>query len=235
VSAREDHGRYRGRRRAPTPPRTRYAAVVTTALVGAGAVALGTVAVTPNMNAPGHTSLAALSGLSSNDLAARGAAGTAANRSANRAAPTIDQSAPDIWLLPLKQYRLSSPFGLRMGTMHTGVDLSAPEGTPYFAAHGGVVTLARYNGGYGYCVIVDLGNGIQMVYGHSSQLSVHEGQQVQAGDMLGRVGATGYSFGIQLQFEVRINGVPVNPLPYMLSHGVDIAKQTDPLSSTPLG
>jgi murein DD-endopeptidase MepM/ murein hydrolase activator NlpD len=156
-----------------------------------------------------------------------------ANRSDTRGASitTTDQSAPDIWLLPLKSYTVSAPFGQRWGTLHPGVDLSAAEGTPFYAVHSGVIKLARYNGGYGNCVVLDLGNGVTIVYGHASRLLVHEGQRVSAGDVLGLVGNTGYSFGDHLHFEIRVNDGAVDPMPYMLAQGVDVAKGTDPLTS----
>jgi murein DD-endopeptidase MepM/ murein hydrolase activator NlpD len=153
-----------------------------------------------------------------------------ASRSDTRTAATplstVDQFAPEIWLLPLKSYTVSSPFGQRWGTLHPGVDLAASEGTPFYATHSGVVKLARYNGGYGYCVMLDAGNGLTLVYGHSSRLLVREGQQVQAGDVLGLVGNTGYSFGDHLHYEVRQSGKTVDPVPFMLAHGVDIANKT---------
>jgi murein DD-endopeptidase MepM/ murein hydrolase activator NlpD len=230
VSSREDHGRYRGRRRAPTPPRARYAAVVTTAFVGAGVVALGTAAAMPDMKTD-STTLAAnatSAAFGATDGATRQASLDRANRSDDRtaAATTLDQLAPDLWLLPLKNYTVSSPFGNRWGTLHPGVDLAANEGTPYFAAHSGIVKLARYAGGYGNCIEIDTGNGITLVYGHSSALLVHEGQRVEAGDVIGLVGNTGYSFGDHLHFEVQQHGSAINPVPFMLAHGVDIANRT---------
>jgi murein DD-endopeptidase MepM/ murein hydrolase activator NlpD len=198
-------------------------------------VALGTAAAMPD-GKPDPASLAASNASLSGGAGAGAAApdrqsGTSrASRSDTRTAATalstVDQFAPDIWLLPLKNYAVSSPFGQRWGTLHPGVDLAASEGTPYYATHSGVVKLARYNGGYGYCVMLDAGNGVTLVYGHSSRLLVHEGQQVQAGDMLGLVGNTGYSFGDHLHYEVRQNGNSVDPVPFMLAHGVDIGKKT---------
>ncbi len=239
MSSREDRGRYRGRRRAPTPPRSRYAAVVTTAFLGAGVVALGTAAAFPGGDhAADPTALTAASASgtgTATDLADRQATLDRATRGDNRTdatnvASTVDQSAPDVWLLPLKNYTVSSAFGLRWGVIHPGVDLAVNEGTPYVATHAGTVILARFEGGYGYAIEIDCGNGITTVYGHSSVLLVHEGQKVEAGQVIGLTGNTGYSTGPHLHYEVRQNGQAINPLPFLLSKGVDIANKTDPLT-----
>src|SRR5262249_42881540 len=183
VSSREDHGRYRGRRRAPTPPRSRYAAVVTTAFLGAGVVALGTASALPDQADPTLTAASASGAASANDLADRQANLDRATRGDDRtgATSTADQLAPDFWVLPLKNYTVSSPFGQRWGTIQPGVDLAVAEGTPYVAAHSGTVVLARFAGGYGYEIAIDSGNGITTIYGHSSVLLVREGQKVDAG------------------------------------------------------
>lgn len=230
-----DSDRYRGKRRAPTPPRTRYAAVLTTAVVGAGVVAASVGAAIPDTNSlldpQAQLALDGSVGGSGAGDAFSGRLSTAddrATRSGDRApAPgttmsTLAQPAPDVWLLPLKAYSISSAFGQRWGTLHPGVDLAIGEGTPYYATHAGTVKLARWNGGYGYCVIVDVGNGVEILFGHSSKLVAREGQKVQAGDLLGFVGNTGYSFGPHLHYEVRQNNAPIDPMPFMRSHGVDI-------------
>jgi murein DD-endopeptidase MepM/ murein hydrolase activator NlpD len=241
VSSREDHGRYRGRRRAPTPPRSRYAAVVTSAFLGAGVVALGTAAAFPGNSAADPAALTAASAngaVTSTDLSDRQATLDRATRGDNRtdasatnAAATLDQVAPEVWLLPLKNYTVSSPFGIRWGVIHPGVDLAIAEGTPYVAAHSGTVILARFEGGYGYVIEIDCGNGTTVVYGHSSALFVHEGQKVEAGQVIGLTGNTGYSTGPHLHLEIRQNGQAINPVPYLLGKGVDIAGKTDALTS----
>ncbi len=228
MSSREDTGRYRGRRRAPSPPRARYVAVVTTAFVGAGAVALGTAHMVPDLKAEP----AALAQDSSSFAAdgSRAADAAHANRSTARTDVTTpdattlgaDQSIPELWMTPLKSYVISDTFGDHPDSVHPGVDLVAPGGTPYYAAHAGTVRLARYYGGYGYCVMLDLGGGVTLLYGHSAKLMVHEGQQVQAGDMIGLVGDTGFSYGAQLHFEVRVNDKTVEPMAYLLQYGVDL-------------
>jgi murein DD-endopeptidase MepM/ murein hydrolase activator NlpD len=222
--------RYRGRRRVPTPPRSRYAAVVTTAFVGAGVVALGAGASLPDAKTVSPSVLADLEHVAATgeDATARAEDAARASRDDSRSGlETSMAAAPDVWLLPLHGYNYTSPYGMRWGKLHAGVDLAAPEGTPYHAIHGGTVTLARYYGGYGYAVIIDHGDGTESVYGHSSKLLVKEGQQVKAGDRLGLVGNTGHSFGAHLHLEVHVNGVARDPIPYLRSHGVDIKLQVE--------
>jgi murein DD-endopeptidase MepM/ murein hydrolase activator NlpD len=140
---------------------------------------------------------------------------------------TSDQAAPKIWLLPLhRDYTVTSPFGMRWGVLHPGTDLAVPEGTPYYAAAAGTVILCRWNGGYGYNIMIDHGSGIVSVYGHSSKLLCHEGQHVQAGDLIGLTGNTGFSTGPHLHYEIRINDQPIDAVPFMLARGVDIMNKT---------
>jgi len=96
--------------------------------------------------------------------------------------------------------------------MHTGVDIGAHYGTPVHAGGRGQVVFTGRRGGYGKCVIIDHGKGIATLYGHLSSISCYTGQIVQAGQVIGLVGSTGYSTGPHLHFEVRVNGEPVNPL-----------------------
>jgi murein DD-endopeptidase MepM/ murein hydrolase activator NlpD len=178
--------------------------------------------------------LSAASGaLGSTDLSDRQATLDRATRGDNRAASasTVDQVAPDIWLLPMKNYTVTSPYGLRWGVSHPGVDLATAEGTPYTAVHSGTVILARFEGGYGYAIEIDCGNGTTVVYGHSSVLFVHEGQKVEAGQVIGLTGSTGYSTVPQLHLEVRQGGQAVNLLPYLLTKGVDVVNKTDAMGT----
>src|SRR5205807_7971603 len=112
VSSREDRGRYRGRRRAPTPPRTRYAAVGLTAFVGAGVVALGTAAALPGTSSDttGLTAANAAGAFTVSDLADRQAAVDRANRSdRGAAAAAVDNPDTGLWLLPLRAYTVAAP------------------------------------------------------------------------------------------------------------------------------
>jgi murein DD-endopeptidase MepM/ murein hydrolase activator NlpD len=114
-------------------------------------------------------------------------------------------------------YPVGSHFGWSMdyfqGTRyHTGVDMACPVGTPVTNVMGGQVTFAGYsNAGYGYLVIVE-NQGVQSFYGHLSRIDVQVGQTVGAGDVVGASGNTGWSTGPHLHWEVRVNGVPVDPL-----------------------
>jgi len=227
VSSREDNGRYRGRRRAPTPPRSRYAAVVATAFVGAGIVAVGAAHSVHDATPETATRAATFT----ND-ADRIAAADRANRDSSRVdLLSADQAAVDLWMLPLQNYTVSTPFSADPSSLHQGVDLAARGGTPYYAAHAGTVKLARADGGYGYAVLLDLGDGTTLFYGHSSKIFVTEGQQVLAGEVLGLVGDTGYAFGDALYFEVRVKNKAVEPRAFLLQRGVDIDNSTQPLDS----
>ncbi|MEV0000863.1 M23 family metallopeptidase [Micromonospora sp. NPDC050980] len=213
--------RYRGRRRVPTPPRSRYAAVVTTAFVGAGIVALGANAL-PDAKSVSPSVLDELrqASVASQDAADRAETFDRADRDARSTG--LDATQQDTWLLPLHGYDFKSPYGVRFGKLHTGVDLVAPEGTPYQAIHAGTVTKAGWFGGYGYAVIVKHADGSEAIYGHSSAVTVKEGQEVKAGDQLGLVGNTGHSYGSHLHLEVHVNGQPLDPVPWLFDRGVDI-------------
>lgn len=101
---------------------------------------------------------------------------------------------------------------------HGGIDIVAPYGTPIFAAESGTVILAQWYYGYGNCVMIQHDNGIVTVYGHSSYLHVVQGQRVTAGELIADVGSTGQSTANHCHFEVRINGVQMNPINYLPYH-----------------
>jgi murein DD-endopeptidase MepM/ murein hydrolase activator NlpD len=117
--------------------------------------------------------------------------------------------------------RLMDGFGHRMdpfsgeGAMHTGVDISAPIGTPIKATADGIVIYANWNSGYGRCVIVDHGNGYQTLYGHLSRIDVIDGQEMRTGEAVGLVGSSGRSTGSHLHYEVRVHSTPVNPYRFL--------------------
>lgn len=112
---------------------------------------------------------------------------------------------------------ITSGFGYRMHPilhyvrMHTGVDFGAPVGAPVFAAAAGEILTAGWCRGYGRCIIILHGDGISTLYGHCSAVMVQSGQFVRRGQVVGLVGSTGLSTGPHLHFEVRRNGVPINP------------------------
>jgi murein DD-endopeptidase MepM/ murein hydrolase activator NlpD len=107
-----------------------------------------------------------------------------------------------------------SPFGMRWGRMHTGIDIAVPYGTPIHASASGAVIFAGWMGGYGNFVIVDHGGGLATAYAHQSSIAVGGGS-VSQGQVIGYVGCTGHCFGPHLHFEVRVNGTPVDPLGYL--------------------
>ncbi|MDJ0616553.1 MAG: peptidoglycan DD-metalloendopeptidase family protein [Calothrix sp. MO_192.B10] len=117
--------------------------------------------------------------------------------------------------------RLSSPFGWRIHPVlgyrrfHGGLDFAASYGSKIRAADTGTVIFSGWYGGYGKTVIINHGNGISTLYGHSSDLYVREGQTVKRGQAIAAVGSTGLSTGPHLHFEVRKNGTPVNPANYL--------------------
>ncbi len=110
---------------------------------------------------------------------------------------------------------LRSRFGWRWRRHHDGIDIAAPYGTPIYAAKAGRVIFAGWYYGYGRTVILDHGNGVSTLYGHASRLLVRVGDRVEAGQLIARVGSTGYSTGPHLHFEIRVNGRPLNPLKYL--------------------
>lgn len=125
-------------------------------------------------------------------------------------------------------YRISSPYGYRIhpifGTrrLHTGIDIGRDggrsiDGASIVAAGDGEVIYAGYRGGYGNTVMIDHGNGVVTLYAHqrSGGIKVSNGQSVSKSQRIGTVGSTGYSTGPHLHFEVRVNGAPVDPMPYL--------------------
>ena len=108
-----------------------------------------------------------------------------------------------------------SPFGMRWGRLHAGVDIAVPAGTPIRAAASGSVAMAGWMGGYGQYTCIQHGGGIATCYAHQSSIGVSAGQSVKQGQVIGAVGCTGHCFGDHLHFEVRINGNPVDPMGYL--------------------
>lgn len=127
--------------------------------------------------------------------------------------------------------RITSKYAMRVHPitgqykLHTGVDIGAPEGANFVAANDGIVTKAEYNTAYGNMVIIDHGGGISTLYAHGSETLVQVGQTVKRGDAVLKVGSTGYSTGPHAHFEVRINGVTTDPLPY-ITNGLIPGKET---------
>jgi murein DD-endopeptidase MepM/ murein hydrolase activator NlpD len=111
---------------------------------------------------------------------------------------------------------ITSPFGARRGGgLHVGLDIAAPEGTPIFAPAEGVVITACPASGYGNVIILDHGGGFTTRYGHMYKLLVKKGDRVDAGDVIALVGHLGWATGNHLHYEVRLNGVPLDPSRYI--------------------
>ncbi len=125
---------------------------------------------------------------------------------------------------PLPGYTtITSPYGMRLHPtlkvykLHTGVDIagSGCNGKSIVAANDGTVITSKMNSAYGNMIIIDHGGGISTLYAHASQRLVSVGDKVTRGQVIAKVGSTGYSTGPHLHFEVRINGATTNPLPYI--------------------
>lgn len=101
---------------------------------------------------------------------------------------------------------------------HQGVDISAPRGTPILAAAKGTVTGAGWVAGLGYTVEIDHGYGYVTRYGHASRLLVRQGQRVTRGEVIAQVGNSGISTSPHLHYEVRVGGVAVNPMNYVIGN-----------------
>jgi murein DD-endopeptidase MepM/ murein hydrolase activator NlpD len=127
-------------------------------------------------------------------------------------------TTPSLWPV---MGRLLSNFGSREDpfhghmAFHTGVDISAPIGTPVKAAADGIVIEAGWMGNYGKLIVLDHGNGLQTWYAHLSRIDVIPGQEVRLGQIIGGTGATGRVTSPHLHYEVRRGGVAVNPYGYL--------------------
>ena len=125
-----------------------------------------------------------------------------------------------IWPTPSSHY-ITSYFGYRYHPIsgrykyHAGMDIGASYGSNVVATQSGTVIRSSWYGGYGYCVMIDHGNGLVSLYGHNSSLKVSSGQHVSQGQVIAKVGSTGYSTGPHCHFEVRKNGNPTDPMKYM--------------------
>jgi murein DD-endopeptidase MepM/ murein hydrolase activator NlpD len=109
---------------------------------------------------------------------------------------------------------VTSPFGMRWGRLHAGIDIAVPSGTPIRAAKAGSIAFAAPTGGYGNYTCINHGGGQSTCYAHQSSFATTSGS-VGQGDVIGYVGCTGSCFGDHLHFEVRINGQPTDPLGYL--------------------
>jgi murein DD-endopeptidase MepM/ murein hydrolase activator NlpD len=117
---------------------------------------------------------------------------------------------------------ISSRFGNRFnpftgggGEFHPGLDFRGEIGDPIKSTASGVVNFAGYQNGYGNVVRISLDNGYEILFGHMSEIDVQQGQTVQAGDVVGKVGSTGRSTGPHIHYEIRKDGAPIDPEPFL--------------------
>ncbi|MBR1815246.1 MAG: peptidoglycan DD-metalloendopeptidase family protein [Lachnospiraceae bacterium] len=110
---------------------------------------------------------------------------------------------------------ITSTFGPRWGTVHQGLDIACPMGTPILAGESGTVIASYYSSSAGEYIVIDHGDGVATEYMHNSQRLVNVGDYVSRGQVIAYSGSTGYSTGPHCHFGVRINGVRVDPQPYL--------------------
>ncbi len=128
-------------------------------------------------------------------------------------------STPSIW--PVQGW-VTSEFGARyspftgLPKFHEGVDIAAPYGSPIYAPADGMISFAGGKGGYGNALILDHGYGVSTLYGHTSSLYVKEGEKIKRGQMIAAVGSSGASTGPHLHYEVHVDGVPTDPMKFVL-------------------
>ena len=146
---------------------------------------------------------------------ARRAAAAAAGLPAPACVPSFGGPVQFAW--PVRG-PITSPFGMRTDPvtgryqLHSGIDIGADYGVPIQSAADGNVIYAAWYGGYGYAVIIDHGSGYSTLYAHCSSMYVSANQPVRRGQVIGAVGSTGWATGPHLHFEIRRNGVPIDPL-----------------------
>ena len=128
---------------------------------------------------------------------------------------------PGIWPTGPAARQISSPFGYRKDPFtrqrrfHTGIDIAGPKKSPVVATAHGRVVFAGRNGNYGKTVIIDHGSGYQTRYAHLARIKTKKGKRVKRGEVIGKLGQTGRATGPHLHYEVRRNGKPVDPRPYL--------------------
>lgn len=135
--------------------------------------------------------------------------------------------------MPLEGAQLTSNYGMRTHPVlggrrnHTGIDLAAPTGTPIYATADGVIGRADWYSSYGLYISINHGASMETRYAHLSRLAVAAGDNVKKGDLIGYVGSTGRSTGPHLHYEVRVDGLAVNPIPYMVESEAQLAYVRD--------
>lgn len=118
------------------------------------------------------------------------------------------------WITSYFGHRISPTAGVRK--MHEGLDVGASYGTPIIAPADGIVTFAGNKAGFGLFVQIDHGYGIETIYAHSQKILTKNGKRIKRGDLIAKVGSSGSSTGPHLHYEVRVNGIAVDPLYFVL-------------------
>jgi murein DD-endopeptidase MepM/ murein hydrolase activator NlpD len=142
------------------------------------------------------------------------------------AGAVLDDGSIDVYLEHLEPLTLEWPadgtmtdgYGPRWGRMHLGIDVGILRSLDVRAAASGTVTAAGWltgYEGYGNVVTVDVGGGYSVLYAHLSSSHVVPGQWLATGDSIGQAGCSGSCTGTHLHFELRLNGVPIDPAPYL--------------------
>ncbi|HLW37508.1 MAG TPA: M23 family metallopeptidase [Candidatus Eremiobacteraceae bacterium] len=161
--------------------------------------------------------------LESNDLKTQIRAAARAKIEARLARERYLAAIPSIW--PTLGY-VSSGFGYRSypdAEFHSGLDIVNDYGAPVYATATGVVTESDWDGGYGYKIVIDHGNGLVTMYAHNSRLLVSTGEAVHKGEQIALVGATGFATGPHVHYQVELWGKPIDPTPYLSGNGKIVA------------
>ena len=141
--------------------------------------------------------------------------------------------------LPVREVRQSSAFGHRAdpinhrGAQHQGIDMMGKHGEPIYATGSGIVTTAGRMAGYGNMVEISHGTGVDTRYAHMARLLVKPGERVRQGQVIGHMGSTGRSTGTHLHYEVRVDGRPVDPQPFLDAASFALAARTDAVWGAP--
>lgn len=163
-------------------------------------------------NKPVETPKATITANSSNTTKSNTNSSSNVQKAETIGATSVQPTGGGVW--PTVNRRINCQYMGYSG--HTGIDLGGAIGTAIYAYKSGTVTFAGWGSGYGLHVKIDHGNGMTTYYAHCSELFVSVGQQVTEGQMIAKIGMTGYTTGPHLHFEVRFNGVPTNPYPYIV-------------------
>ncbi len=136
---------------------------------------------------------------------------------------SIAPTTVDQFVAPVRDdCTITSMASPRWSRIHWGADLACPTGTPFYAVHSGTVTWAGYDQAYGLHVVLDVGDGVVFIYAHASELRVAAGDEVNAGDVLGHIGATGYATGPHLHLEVRVRDGYYDTARFLREHGAGL-------------